>query len=70
MKTQMDGLHLSPIMKTRGNVFVSIGIVIYTVGNRGTSKGASDHYYYFTLTSTTTVVTTASSGDAAATVSW
>jgi len=65
---QMNGLHLSPII-TPGNVFVSIGIVIYTVGNVGTSKVASEHYHYFTVTSTTTVATTPSSVAAATTVS-
>lgn len=56
MKKQMNGLHLSPIMKALDNVFVSIGIIIYTLGNVLWATITN-----FTIISTTTVATTTSS---------
>lgn len=65
----MNGLHLSPAMKTLDNVFANIGIGIYTLGNLGTSKGALTTITSFTTTSTTTVATTTSRRAAATTMS-
>lgn len=47
MKKQMNGLHLSMIIKKPDNVFVNTGIALYTLGNLGISEGAFDHYYWF-----------------------
>lgn len=57
----MNGLHLSPIMKTLDNPSVSIGIIIYTLGNVGHPKVLWATITNFTIISTTTVATTTSS---------